>query len=131
MQFKVYSTLAEFSRKITILLILKITAANEFADDGLLWHRCSRNGQKIVDEAQNATPNQILEIVTRAGKGTKVVLLGDIDQIDNPKLSKRNNGLVFASEKMKGSSLVAQLEFSHEDAVRSPLSIDAAKRLTI
>ena len=85
----------------------------------------------IVDEAQNATPNQILEIVTRAGKGTKVVLLGDIDQIDNPKLSKRNNGLVFASEKMKGSSLVAQLEFSHEDAVRSPLSIDAAKRLTI
>ena len=85
----------------------------------------------IVDEAQNATPNQILEIVTRAGKGTKVVLLGDIDQIDNPKLSKRNNGLVFASEKMKGSNLVAQLEFSHEDAVRSPLSIDAAKRLTI
>ncbi len=93
--------------------------------------RSLANTYLIVDEAQNTTPNQILEIITRAGKGTKIVLLGDPDQIDNPKLNKRNNGLVFASEKMKGSNLTAQLEFSHDDAVRSALAIDAARRLTI
>ena len=56
----------------------------------------------IVDEAQNTTPNQIKGIITRAGKGTKVILLGDPNQIDRPFLDERTNGLSFASEHMKG-----------------------------
>ncbi|MBR6358643.1 MAG: PhoH family protein [Lachnospiraceae bacterium] len=89
------------------------------------------NSFVIIDEAQNCSINQILEIVTRAGEGTKIVLLGDPDQIDNPKLDRRNNGLVFASERMKGSELCAQVTFKDSETVRSRLSSEAAKRLTI
>lgn len=85
----------------------------------------------IVDEAQNMTVSQALEIISRAGAGTKVVLLGDPDQIDAKYLSKRNNGLVFASDKMKGSPLCAQVTFEQAESVRSPLAMEAAKRLTL
>lgn len=51
----------------------------------------------IVDEAQNLTREEIKTIITRAGKGTKVVLTGDIDQIDNPYLTALNCGLVNAA----------------------------------
>lgn len=59
----------------------------------------------IIDEAQNLTPKQVTGIITRAGRGTKVILLGDPHQIDNPLLDERTNGLSYASEKMKGSDL--------------------------
>ena len=85
----------------------------------------------IVDEAQNCTVGQILEIITRAGKGTKIVLLGDPDQIDSPKLDRKNNGLSFASERMRGSSLCAQLTFDESETVRSALAAEGAKRLVI
>lgn len=85
----------------------------------------------IIDEAQNATVGQILEIISRAGMGTKVIVAGDPDQIDNPKLDKINNGLVFAAEKMRGSKLCAQLVFDRNESVRSPLAMEAAKRLTL
>lgn len=93
--------------------------------------RSVTNTYLIVDEAQNMTVSQALEIVSRAGIGTKIVLLGDPDQIDARYLSKRNNGLVFSSEKMKGSKLCAQITFEQEESVRSPLAMEAAKRLTI
>lgn len=41
-----------------------------------------------IDEAQNMTPNQVKGIITRAGKGTKIVLLGDPNQIDRPFLDE-------------------------------------------
>lgn len=84
----------------------------------------------IVDEAQNMSVGQALEIISRAGNGTKIVLCGDPDQIDDPHLDKNNNGLVFAAERMKGSSLCAQIRFDQKEAVRSPLAMEAAKRLT-
>ncbi|MGL5260249.1 MAG: PhoH family protein [Lachnospiraceae bacterium] len=83
----------------------------------------------IVDEAQNATPSQITGLITRCGTGSKIVLCGDPDQIDTTKLDKRNNGLVYASEKMKGSPFCMQVTFDEEECVRSPLAMDAAKRL--
>lgn len=83
----------------------------------------------IIDEAQNITVSQAKTIITRAGMGTKVILCGDPEQIDNPKLDKRNNGLVFTSERMKGSSLCAQISFEHDECVRSPLSYEAAEKL--
>ena len=98
---------------------------------GYLRGRSISRSFLIVDEAQNLTVNQALEIVTRAGEGTKVVLLGDPNQIDARYLDKRNNGLVFTAEKMKGSSLCAQITFEEEEAQRSALCIEAAKRLTM
>ncbi len=93
--------------------------------------RSISNSYLIIDEAQNATVGQILELVTRAGMGTKIVICGDPDQIDNPKLDRVNNGLVFAAEKMKNSFLCAQITFENEESVRSPLALEAAKRLTL
>ena len=46
----------------------------------------------VVDEAQNLTPHEVKTILTRAGEGTKVVLTGDIEQIDNPYVDAASNG---------------------------------------
>lgn len=83
----------------------------------------------IIDEAQNLTPRQIKGIVTRVGRGTKVVLLGDPAQIDHPLLDERSNGLVYASERMKGSPLCVQLTLQADECERSVLALDAAQRM--
>ncbi|MBS0626943.1 MAG: PhoH family protein, partial [Verrucomicrobia bacterium] len=49
----------------------------------------------IIDEAQNLTPHEVKTVISRAGKGTKVVLTGDPTQIDNPYLDKNSNALTF------------------------------------
>lgn len=85
----------------------------------------------IVDEAQNLTVKQALEIVTRCGMNSKVVLLGDPTQIDSRFIDKKTNGLVFTASKMRGSELCAQITFGQEEAVRSPLAMEAAKRMTV
>ncbi len=47
----------------------------------------------IIDEAQNLTPKQMKTLITRAGPGTKVVVLGNISQIDTPYLTEGSSGL--------------------------------------
>lgn len=83
----------------------------------------------ICDEAQNSTPNQMKGILTRAGIDSKIVIMGDPEQIDNPRLDKRNNGLVYASEKMLGKPLCMQFHFNSAECVRSPLAELASKIL--
>ena len=83
----------------------------------------------IIDEAQNMTPNQVRGIITRAGKGTKIILLGDPCQIDRPFLDERTNGLSYAAKYMQGSPYCAQLTLSAEECERSVLAMDAVKRL--
>lgn len=83
----------------------------------------------IIDEAQNMTPKQVTGIITRAGKGTKVILLGDPKQIDNPYLDERTNGLSYASEKMKGSNLCYQITLNANECERSRLALDAIERM--
>lgn len=55
----------------------------------------------IIDEAQNLTPTQIKTILTRAGENCKVVLMGNLAQIDNRFVSPLNSGLTYAVERMK------------------------------
>ncbi len=83
----------------------------------------------IIDEAQNLTPRQVKGIITRVGKGTKVILLGDPAQIDNPLLDERTNGISYASEHMKGSPLCFQITMLNEECERSELAMDAARRM--
>ncbi|NMM64685.1 PhoH family protein [Clostridium sp. P21] len=83
----------------------------------------------IIDEAQNLTPKQVKAIVTRVGEGTKLILIGDPDQIDQPFLDSRSNGLCYASEKMKGSDLCYQVTLNYDECERSPLAHEASKRL--
>lgn len=83
----------------------------------------------IIDEAQNLTPKQAKGIITRVGKGTKVVLLGDPQQIDHPILDERTNGLSYASERMKGSPLCYQITMQNDECERSALAFDSARRM--
>ncbi|HBS60738.1 MAG TPA: ribonuclease, partial [Firmicutes bacterium] len=46
----------------------------------------------IFDEMQNSTPRQAKAVLTRSGQGTKIILLGDPAQIDNPLLDSQSNG---------------------------------------
>ena len=84
----------------------------------------------IIDEAQNMTPNQVKDIITRAGKGTKIILLGDPNQIDRPFLDERTNGLMYAAEKMKESPLCWQVTMLPGECERSELALDAILRLS-
>lgn len=83
----------------------------------------------IIDEAQNCSISQIRGILTRAGSNTKIVLLGDPDQIDSRYLDKYNNGLCFAAERFRGSKLAIQVTLSEEECVRSAATKEAAERL--
>lgn len=83
----------------------------------------------IIDEAQNMTPNQVKGIITRAGQGTKIILLGDPQQIDRPFLDERTNGLSYAAKHMVDSPLCWQITLSAEECERSSLAMDAIKRL--
>lgn len=83
----------------------------------------------IIDEAQNMTPAQAKGIITRAGKNTKIILLGDPNQIDRPFLDERTNGLSYASEHMKGSPLCWQISLTAQECERSGLAMDAIERL--
>jgi PhoH-like ATPase len=81
----------------------------------------------IVDEAQNLTPHEVKTIASRIGEGTKLVLTGDIGQIDNPYLDSSSNGLAYAIEKMKGVRLFAHVSLMKSE--RSELASLAASRL--
>ena len=83
----------------------------------------------IIDEAQNMTPNQMKGLITRAGKDTKIILLGDPNQIDRPFLDERTNGLSYAAEHMKGSPLCWQITLTAEECERSKLAADAITRM--
>ena len=81
----------------------------------------------IVDEAQNLTPHEIKTIVTRAGAATKIVLTGDVYQIDNPYVDSANSGLTHAVERFKGQSIAAHVTLTKGE--RSPLAELAANIL--
>lgn len=55
----------------------------------------------LIDESQNLTPHQIKTIVTRAGKGSKVICLGNLAQIDTPYLNATSSGLTYLNERFK------------------------------
>ena len=74
----------------------------------------------IIDEAQNLTPHEVKTIITRAGEGTKVVLTGDIRQIDQPYLDSLSNGLSYTVARMVGQPLYAHVTL--EKGERSKLA---------
>ena len=89
------------------------------------------NAYIIIDETQNISITQAKTIVTRVGIGSKLVMLGDIGQIDNPKLDKKSNGLSYLSDKFhkENSKLCSMLEYSSNESVRSPISSEAIRIL--
>jgi len=86
--------------------------------------RSLSNTYIIIDEAQNLTPHEAKTIISRAGKGTKVILTGDPTQIDNPYLDKDSNALTYLVGKFKPYSIYGHV--SLERTERSELAAIAA-----
>lgn len=80
----------------------------------------------IIDEAQNLTPHEVKTIITRAGEGTKIVLTGDVRQIDQPYLDALSNGLSYLINRMQGQPIFAHITL--EKGERSALA-DLASEL--
>ena len=89
--------------------------------------RSIRDQFLIIDEAQNLNTHEIKTIITRAGENTKVVLTGDIYQIDNPYLDSLSNGLSVVTMNMRDSRLSANITL--EKGVRSELAEEASNKL--
>jgi PhoH-like ATPase len=89
--------------------------------------RSISNAFVIIDEAQNLTAHEVKTIITRIGENTKIVLTGDIEQIDNVYTNETSNGLTYAVEKFKDSELAGHITFRKGE--RSKLATVAAKLL--
>ena len=81
----------------------------------------------IIDEAQNATIHELKTVITRIGENSKIVLLGDIDQIDTPYIDSLSNGLTIVAEKFKDEIIAGHIKLKKGE--RSYLSAVAAKIL--
>ncbi len=81
----------------------------------------------IIDEAQNLTKHEVKTILTRVGEGSKIVLMGDTQQIDHPYLDQYNNGLTYVVEKFKGEKISGHVKL--EKGERSGLAQLAADLL--
>jgi len=81
----------------------------------------------IVDEAQNLTPHEVKTIITRAGAGVKIVLTGDIYQIDHPYLDTQSNGLSYLIDHFQGEKLYSHINL--EKGERSELAEIASNLL--
>ena len=80
----------------------------------------------VLDEAQQLTPLEAKTVVTRMSKGSKLVLIGDPAQIDNPYVDSLSNGLVYTRNRLKGEVFTAHICLSKGE--RSPLA-EAGARL--
>jgi PhoH-like ATPase len=81
----------------------------------------------IIDEAQNLSVHELKTIVTRAGENTKIVLTGDLEQIDNNYVDSLSNGLTYAVEKFKDYPVAGHVSLIK--GVRSKLATLASKIL--
>ena len=89
--------------------------------------RSISNAFIIIDEAQNLTTHELKTIITRVGEGTKIVLTGDVEQIDNVYIDATTNGLTHAVEKFKAFDLAAHVTLNKGE--RSRVATFAALRI--
>ena len=89
--------------------------------------RSISNAFIVIDEAQNLTQHELKTIITRVGEGTKIVLTGDVEQIDNIYIDELTNGLTYGVEKLKESDLTGHITLRKGE--RSLLATLAAKKL--
>lgn len=121
-----YKNEKELSDKIRELFDRRIITTEAVA---FLRGRSIVKNWVIIDEAQNLSPKQVKAIITRIGEESKLILIGDPEQIDQPFLDHRSNGLCYAAERMKGSKLCYQVTLKYDECERSKLAYDASKRL--
>lgn len=82
----------------------------------------------IYDEFQDQNATQADTLIKRLGRGSKIIITGDVNQIHSPYLDANNNGLVYASSQLYDHPAVAQVCFTEDEVVRHPLVMEVAKR---
>jgi len=93
------------------------TAFNMYLEQGVIEMealtyirgRSISNAFIIIDEAQNLTMHELKTIITRVGEDTKIILTGDVEQIDSQYLDATTNGLSYAIEKFKKTDLAGHV----------------------
>ena len=81
----------------------------------------------VIDEVQNMTQHEIKTVLTRVGENTKIVLTGDIEQIDNMYIDETNNGLSYVVERLKDEQITGHITLLRGE--RSPVATIAATKL--
>lgn len=89
--------------------------------------RSIANAFIVIDEVQNMTQHEIKTVLTRVGEGTKIVLTGDIEQIDNVYIDATNNGLSYVVERLKDESVTGHVTLLKGE--RSKVATIAATKL--
>jgi len=89
--------------------------------------RSISNSFIVIDEAQNMTQHEIKTVLTRVGEGTKIILTGDIEQIDNVYIDATNNGLSYVVEKLKSEEITGHITLTKGE--RSKVATIASNRL--
>jgi PhoH-like ATPase len=89
--------------------------------------RSISNAFMIIDEAQNLTVHELKTIITRVGENSKIILTGDIEQIDNMHIDETTNGLAYAVEKFKSHAIAGHITLRKGE--RSKVATLAAKIL--
>lgn len=89
--------------------------------------RSISNAFIVIDEVQNMTQHEIKTVLTRVGEGTKIVLTGDIEQIDNVYIDATNNGLSYVVERLKGEMITGHVTLLKGE--RSRVATIAATKL--
>jgi len=89
--------------------------------------RSINNAFIVVDEIQNMTVHELKTVITRVGENSKIVLMGDIEQIDNVYIDETTNGLTYAVEKFKKHDIAGHITLTRGE--RSKVATLAAKIL--
>ena len=113
---------------------IEVAAADSLyvTEDFLLTHNTLNDSFIILDEAQNTTPEQMKMFLTRLGFGSKVVVTGDVTQIDLPE-GKGRSGLRVVRTILDGIDGVAFVELDAHDVVRHRIVqdiVNASERAT-
>ncbi len=135
MQEKMAPWLAPVQDNLKFLTGDDQTTLDEYLESGLIEiealtyirGRSIANAYIVIDEAQNLTAHEIKTILTRVGEGTKIVLTGDIEQIDNIYVNEMSSGLTHAIEKLKSFELSGHVTLKKGE--RSSVATLAAKVL--
>ena len=135
MEEKMHPWLMPLQDNLQFLLGNDKATLEEYMDKGIIEiealtyirGRSISNAFIIIDEAQNLSLHEVKTILTRVGENTKIVLTGDIDQIDNVYVDETSNGLVHAVENFKSYDLAGHITLQKGE--RSALATLSSKIL--
>ena len=114
------SQFGENERKSRVIEELKAQKKITICPLAYIRGRSLTNAIFIIDEAQNLTPHEVKTIITRAGENCKIILTGDVRQIDTPYLDEQSNGLSYVIDRLRGKDLYTHVTL--EKGERSDLA---------